>query len=81
MVWAGRPPQGYSTMAQAQLEVAARLRKAFDTFDVDKNGSLSACELRAVLTRPGTGAALSEDDAAKLLAEFDTDGNGMLSLD
>ena len=68
-------------MAQAQLEVAARLRKAFDTFDVDKNGSLSACELRAVLTRLGTGAALSEDDAAKLLAEFDTDGNGMLSLD
>ena len=63
------------------LDTAARLRNAFDVFDVDKSGSLSAEELRAVLTRPGGGQAMSEEDAAKLLKEFDINGDGVLDVD
>ena len=59
MVWAGRPPQGYSTMAQAQLEVAARLRKAFDTFDVDGSGRVDYNELNKML-RQGASVELAE---------------------
>ena len=56
----------------AENELAARLRHAFNVFDVDKSGTLSAAELRAVLTRPGGGQPMSEEDASQLLKEFDT---------
>jgi Ca2+-binding EF-hand superfamily protein len=41
---------GISTKLDTKLE---RIKRAFDLFDTDGNGSLSNEELRAVLTRPG----------------------------
>lgn len=63
------------------LDTAARLRNAFNAFDVDKSGALTASELAAVLTRPGGGQAMSEEDAATLLKEADLNGDGVLSVD
>ena len=57
------------------------IRDAFAVFDSDGSGALSAEELRAVLTRPGTGLQLSEADAAEILADFDTNGDGELQID
>ena len=58
------------------------MRKAFDTFDADKNGSISADELIAILTRQtGTGAALTLEDAQELVGYFDANGDGELDFE
>lgn len=57
------------------------LRKAFDMFDVDGNGSLDADELLAILTRQTAhGATMDIEDAKALVSYFDKDGNGMLDF-
>ena len=55
----------------------SRLRAAFDTFDTDGSGSLSVAELKAVLTRPGTGITISDEDIVRIIADFDTNGDGV----
>lgn len=57
------------------------LEEAFRTFDKDGSGSLSVVELQAVLTRPGGGAALSEEEVAEIIAEFDTNNDGELQFE
>ena len=59
------------------------LKKAFDLFDTDKSGTLTADELIAILTRPGTPKTMSLDDAQAFLSYFDKNGDGVLesSLD
>ena len=69
---------GISTKLDTKLE---RIKRAFDLFDTDGNGSLSNEELRAVLTRPGGGSPLTEEDVAALIAEFDVNGDGELQID
>ena len=59
----------------------AEIRQAFATFDTDDSGSLSAEELRRVLTRPGGGSPLTEGEAQHLIHKYDDDGDGVLSLD
>lgn len=54
------------------------LRAAFAVFDKDGSGSLSAEELKAVLTRPGGGAALSDEEVRAIIDEFDANGDGEL---
>ena len=57
------------------------LEEAFRVFDKDGSGSLSVAELQAVLTRPGGGAALSEDEVQEIIAEFDTNHDGELQFE
>jgi hypothetical protein len=50
-------------------------------FDTDGNGSLSAEELVAILTRSSGGAALSTEQAEALIKQFDTNNDGELQLE
>lgn len=56
-----------------------KLVKAFQTFDTDGSGTLSASEMVAILTRPGS-SALSEEDSQAFINLFDKDGDGQLDL-
>ena len=58
-----------------------RIQRAFELFDTDGNGSLSIAELKAVLTRPGGGHALTDKEVAAIIAEFDANGDGELQID
>ena len=70
-------PRPYSTRgktasskeARARAKEEAELRKAFKVFDKDGSGALSIAEMRAVLTRPGGGAPLSDEEVAAVIAE------------
>ena len=53
------------------------VRKAFDSFDVDKSGFLDPQELRAALTMLGVKPSI---DALKEMGIEDRDGDGTLSL-
>ena len=45
------------------------------------HGALSVEEIKAVLMRPGGGAPISDAEAAALIAEFDTNGDGELQFE
>lgn len=45
----------------------ARIKEAFRCFDTDRSGRLSVEQMFAVLTRPNTGATLTDKDAYDLL--------------
>jgi hypothetical protein len=67
--------------ASAEDSSIERLRRAFHMFDADGSGTLSPAELKAILTRPGSKQALTEEDAALIVADFDIDGDACLSFD
>ena len=55
------------------------IRKCFDLFDADKSGKLSVSELKDILTR---GASIIDHESAEqIIAQFDTDGDGQISID
>ena len=58
----------------------AKLRAAFSVFDTDNSGTLSADELRAVLSKSGVGgrAPFTDEQIQALIDEFDDDGTGEL---
>ncbi|KIF67548.1 hypothetical protein HY68_01150 [Streptomyces sp. AcH 505] len=58
----------------------AALRAAFDQFDVDKDGAITAAELRGVLAELGAGV-ISEEQAASLLGAADADSDGRVTWD
>lgn len=58
----------------------AALRAAFDQFDVDKDGAITAAELRGVLAELGAGV-ISEQQAASLLDAADADSDGRVTWD
>ncbi|KAK4430325.1 putative calcium-binding protein CML25 [Sesamum alatum] len=60
-------------------EVLQNLRDAFQVFDIDKNGSISAEELQDVLQNLGEECTLAE--CRKMISGVDTDGNGAISFD
>lgn len=62
-----------------EAEGMRELRKCFEVFDKDKSGTLSPDELREILTR-GSGL-LSFESAEQIIADFDTDGDGQISID
>ena len=51
------------------------VRAAFHVFDKDGSGALSTDELKAVLTRPGGGQPLSDEEVADIIKEFDINGD------
>nr|AHA51333.1 EF-hand_1 domain-containing protein [Charistephane fugiens] len=52
--------------------------EAFETFDVDDDGSISSKELRVVLN--SLGVEPTEDVLKEILSEVDADGNGMVDV-
>ena len=52
----------------------AELRAAFDVFDKDGNGTISAEELRQLMK--SIGEDLSDKDIDEMIREADKDGNG-----
>uniref|UniRef100_A0A2N9EQ98 EF-hand domain-containing protein n=1 Tax=Fagus sylvatica TaxID=28930 RepID=A0A2N9EQ98_FAGSY len=55
------------------------LRDAFDLYDLDKNGLISANELHEVLKRLGEKCTLA--DCTKMISSVDTDGDGHVNFD
>lgn len=55
------------------------LRGAFDLYDLDKNGLISANELQEVLRRLGEKCTLVE--CSKMISSFDTDGDGHVNFE
>ena len=55
------------------------LENAFAVFDIDKSGTLSAAELKDILTREGNNT-LSEADAQEIINKADTNGDGQLDI-
>ncbi|KAL3824246.1 hypothetical protein ACJIZ3_020275 [Penstemon smallii] len=60
-------------------EVLENLKDAFQVFDIDKNGSISAEELQDVLNSLGEECTLAE--CRKMISGVDSDGNGAISFD
>ena len=84
------PPTSRPKAATARESAAAnsgevdklqRYRDAFNIFDKDGSGALSVSEIKAVLTRPGGGAPISDAEAEALIADFDTNGDGELQFE
>ena len=63
------------------MPTTEELGKAFNAFDADKSGSISAAELVAILTRAGGGQPMTVADAEALIAEVDLNGDGELQLE
>lgn len=60
-------------------EVLQNLKDAFEVFDVDKNGAISADELQNVLQSLGEECTLPE--CKKMISGVDSDGNGTISFE
>ncbi|XP_061997085.1 probable calcium-binding protein CML27 [Rosa rugosa] len=56
------------------------IRDAFDVFDLDKNGLISASELHEVLNRLGLGQKCSVGECATMITKFDADGDGFVNF-
>lgn len=64
------------------LSDGERIRAAFEAFDDDGSGAISASELRKVLTKPGTvNTLLSLEEVEAIISRFDVDGDGELRFD
>ncbi|KAG5618878.1 hypothetical protein H5410_018702 [Solanum commersonii] len=55
------------------------LREAFDLYDQDSNGLISAAELHQILTR--LGESCSVQDCTKMITSVDSDGDGYVSFE
>ncbi|XP_022998716.1 probable calcium-binding protein CML23 [Cucurbita maxima] len=55
------------------------LQDAFDLFDVDKNGLISAKELHSVLKRLGEKCSLK--DCCRMISSVDVDGDGHVNFE
>ena len=55
------------------------IREAFRVFDKDGNGSISAAELRHVLTN--LGEELTEKEVDEMINVADTDGDGQVNYE
>ena len=59
-----------------QSDSDAELRAAFDVFDKDGNGTISADELRSLMK--SIGEELTDQDIDEMLKEADKDGDGTI---
>lgn len=58
-----------------------RVRAAFDLFDLDGSGAISCDELKSFLTKPGDGRQLNDEEVRAIIAEYDTNGDGLLQFE
>ncbi|CCK71480.1 uncharacterized protein KNAG_0H00640 [Huiozyma naganishii CBS 8797] len=65
--------------AHLTAEQIQEFRDAFDLFDKDKSGSISASELTTVMK--SLGLTPSEDEVRDLMNEIDQDGNNEIDFD
>ncbi|TYG91951.1 hypothetical protein ES288_A12G304300v1 [Gossypium darwinii] len=68
----------WSTSSDA-VNAASELREAFDLYDQNKNGLISATELHQVLNR--LGMACSADDCVGMIKSVDSDGDGHVNFE
>ena len=66
--------------------VNAAIANAFKVFDTDGSGTLTAAECLAILTRGASdeereAMGMTEEDAQEIIDDFDTNGDGVLSID
>lgn len=61
------------------VKVEEQLRAAFVVFDKDKDGFISAEELKKVMMN--LGEKMSEDEVADMIAEADLDGDGVIDYE
>ncbi|GER55296.1 calmodulin [Striga asiatica] len=59
--------------------VAEEMKEAFEVFDRDQDGFISAIELRNVMLN--LGERLSEEEAEQMIKEADFDGDGLVSFE
>ncbi|XP_060833944.1 troponin C-like [Rhopalosiphum padi] len=81
MSWMDPPPQAIDlsegiTLSKDQLKV---LRKAFDTFDTEKNGKITCANINIILDM--LGHATDTVTVRNIVAEIDHQGTGTLSFD
>ena len=70
---------GARTMGAVKISPAAK--KAFEVFDRDSSGAISAAELVKILTRDTpAGKPLTEEDAREIIDDFDKRGVGELNV-
>lgn len=60
-------------------DVTKELRDAFDLYDLDKNGVISASELHSVLKKLGEKCSLS--DCRRMISSVDADGDGNVNFE
>lgn len=71
-----------ASMAESDLLSPERLKKAFQLFDKDNNGSITIGELREIFSFFQTaGAAIDDAYIKSAIAAVDSDGNGVVSFD
>ena len=58
---------------------AQQIKEAFSIFDADKSGKITASEMRKILSR-GDNQLMSAEEIDAVIAEFDQNGDGMLSI-
>jgi len=57
------------------------IQAAFKSFDVNSDGTISAENLREILTQYGSNSKLSSAEADEVISRFDKAGTGKLSID
>jgi calcium-binding protein CML len=68
----------FSTLCRSSSS-AAEIRDAFDLYDQDKNGLISASELHQVLNR--LGMSCSVEDCTRMIGPVDADGDGNVNFE
>ncbi|KAL6848227.1 hypothetical protein ACP4OV_022355 [Aristida adscensionis] len=64
---------------RADGELEAELRAAFDVYDADGDGRITAAELGKVLSRIGEGC--SAEECERMIASVDVDGDGCVGFE
>ncbi|KAK3603071.1 hypothetical protein CHS0354_015766 [Potamilus streckersoni] len=62
-----------------ETDLEASLREAFQMFDEDGNGFISAAELKQVMTN--LGEKLTDEEVDQMIREADTDGDGQVNYE
>ncbi|GLT28821.1 hypothetical protein SLA2020_037250 [Shorea laevis] len=65
--------------SSSSADNSKELKEAFDTYDLDKNGLISASELHEVLKKLGEKCSLS--DCQRMISQVDKDGDGNVNFE
>ncbi|PKU71850.1 calmodulin-like [Dendrobium catenatum] len=72
-------PEFLNLMTSKTKETEKELREAFNIFDKDQDGFISAAELRQVMAN--LGQKLSDEELNEMISQIDMDGDGQISYD